>query len=136
MPRRSRLDATITFKNLAPEVVLKVVDKFVIQLEAQLADRHVTIEMTDAAKKYLSEIGYDRLLGARPLGRIMQEKIKQPLAEELLFGRLTQGGHTKIDIKDGKFIFDITPREVEEGAPKTPYGNDELVSDDGLMGVE
>lgn len=133
---RNRLDATITFKNLAPEVVLKVVDKFVIQLEAQLADRHVTIEMTDAAKKYLSEIGYDRLLGARPLGRIMQEKIKQPLAEELLFGRLTQGGHTKIDIKDGKFIFDITPREVEEGAPKTPYGNDELVSDDGLMGVE
>ena len=78
---RNRLDAIIAFSNLAPEIVAKVVDKFVMQLEAQLADRQVTIELTDAARGWLARKGYDPLYGARPLARIIQEYIKKPLAE-------------------------------------------------------
>ena len=84
---RNRLDAVITFAGLSPEIVARVVEKFVMQLEAQLADRNVTIELSSAAKEWLAERGYDRLYGARPLARVIQEYIKKPLAEELLFGR-------------------------------------------------
>src|ERR1700761_2957800 len=93
---RNRLDATITFGHLTPEVVGRVVEKFVMQLEAQLADRNVTIELSSAAKEWLAERGYDRLYGARPLGRVIQEHIKKPLAEELLFGKLVKGGAVKV----------------------------------------
>ena len=99
---RNRLDATITFAALTPEIVGRVVEKFVMQLEAQLADRNVTIELSSAAKEWLAERGYDRLYGARPLARVIQEHIKKPLAEELLFGRLVRGGAVKVTLKDGK----------------------------------
>src|SRR5690606_27892882 len=102
---RNRLDSIITFSNLTPEVVQKVVDKFVMQLEAQLADRSVTIELSAAARRWLGERGFDEHFGARPLGRVIQDKIKRPLAEELLFGRLTKGGLVKVDIVDDQPVF-------------------------------
>ncbi|MFH7811561.1 MULTISPECIES: ATP-dependent Clp protease ATP-binding subunit ClpA [Acetobacter] len=104
---RNRLDAVIPFAHLTQEIVGQVVEKFVLQLEAQLADRHVTIELSSAAKEWLAEKGYDRLYGARPLGRVIQESIKKPLAEELLFGRLAKGGAVKIGLKNGELAFDI-----------------------------
>ncbi len=105
---RNRLDATITFAGLTEEIVGRVVEKFVMQLEAQLADRNVTIELSSAAKEWLAERGYDRLYGARPLGRVIQEYIKKPLAEELLFGSLVHGGSVKVNLKEGKLDFEYT----------------------------
>ncbi len=93
---RNRLDAIIPFAALTPEIVGRVVEKFVMQLEAQLADRNVTIELSSAAKEFLAERGYEPLYGARPLGRVIQELIKKPLAEELLFGKLVKGGAVKV----------------------------------------
>ncbi len=98
---RNRLDAIVPFQNLSPKTVEKVVDKFVIQLEAQLSDKNVTIELSKSARKYLADKGYDVTMGARPLGRIIQERIKRPLAEEILFGKLENGGLVVIDY-DGK----------------------------------
>ena len=105
---RNRLDAIITFAGLTPEVVGSVVEKFVMQLEAQLADRNVTIELSSSAKEWLAERGYDRLYGARPLARVIQEYIKKPLAEELLFGRLVKGGGVKVTTKEGKLDFEFS----------------------------
>jgi ATP-dependent Clp protease ATP-binding subunit ClpA len=99
---RNRLDAVISFARLGKEVILQVVEKFVLQLEAQLLDRNVTIELTRPAAEWLADRGYDDKMGARPLGRVIQEHIKKPLAEELLFGKLTKGGIVKVGIKDGK----------------------------------
>ena len=113
---RNRLDATIAFAGLTPEIVGRVVEKFVMQLEAQLADRNVTIELSSAAKEWLAEKGYDRLYGARPLGRVIQEFIKKPLAEELLFGKLARGGSVKVSLKDGALEFDYVPAEVKESS--------------------
>ena len=93
---RNRLDAVIPFSGLPPEVIMKVVEKFVFQLEAQLADRGVTIELTDEATKWLAETGYDEKFGARPLARVIQEHIKKPLADELLFGKLLHGGTVRV----------------------------------------
>jgi ATP-dependent Clp protease ATP-binding subunit ClpA len=105
---RNRLDAVIGFAALTPEIVGRVVEKFVMQLEAQLADRNVTIELSSAAKEWLAERGYDRLYGARPLSRIIQEYIKKALAEELLFGKLAKGGAVKVTMKDGALDFEFT----------------------------
>ncbi len=116
---RNRLDATITFAGLTPEIVGRVVEKFVMQLEAQLADRNVTIELSSAAKEWLAERGYDRLYGARPLGRVIQEYIKKPLAEELLFGKLAKGGAVKVALKEGKLEFEYT----EAAAPPAKEGD-------------
>ncbi|MEQ8429690.1 MAG: ATP-dependent Clp protease ATP-binding subunit ClpA [Roseovarius sp.] len=99
---RNRLDAVISFAPLPKEVILQVVEKFVLQLEAQLLDRNVTIELTEPAAAWLGEKGYDDKMGARPLGRVIQEHIKKPLAEELLFGKLSKGGIVKVGVKDGK----------------------------------
>ena len=96
---RNRLDATITFQQLPMDVVYQVVTKFVMQLEAQLADRGVTFELTDAAVKWLAEKGYDQAMGARPLGRTIQEYIKKPLADEVLFGKLKRGGLVKVGVE-------------------------------------
>ncbi|MCX7932483.1 MAG: ATP-dependent Clp protease ATP-binding subunit ClpA [Rhodovarius sp.] len=109
---RNRLDAIIPFAPLTPEIVAQVVEKFVMQLEAQLADRNVTIELSSAAKEWLAERGYDPLYGARPLARVIQEHIKKPLADELLFGRLTKGGSVKVGLKDGELTFDIVENPV------------------------
>ncbi|MGP1257236.1 MAG: ATP-dependent Clp protease ATP-binding subunit ClpA [Kiloniellales bacterium] len=95
---RNRLDAIIPFSGLKPEIVAQVVEKFVLQLEAQLADRHVTIELSEAARRWLAEKGYEPLYGARPLGRLIQEHVKKPLAEELLFGHLADGGLVVVDL--------------------------------------
>ncbi|MDQ7081334.1 MAG: ATP-dependent Clp protease ATP-binding subunit ClpA [Paracoccaceae bacterium] len=99
---RNRLDAVISFAPLSKEVILKVVDKFVLQLEAQLMDRNVMIELTRPAAEWLADKGYDDRMGARPLARVIQEHIKKPLAEELLFGKLAKGGVIKVGLKDGK----------------------------------
>jgi ATP-dependent Clp protease ATP-binding subunit ClpA len=97
---RNRLDAVISFAPLPREVILQVVDKFVLQLEAQLMDRHVHIELSPEAANWLAEKGYDDRMGARPLARVIQEHIKKPLAEELLFGKLTKGGLVQVGVKD------------------------------------
>ena len=99
---RNRLDAVISFAPLPREVILQVVEKFVLQLEAQLMDRGVTIELTRPAAEWLAERGYDDKMGARPLARVIQENIKKPLAEELLFGKLAKGGVVKVAVKDGE----------------------------------
>jgi ATP-dependent Clp protease ATP-binding subunit ClpA len=83
-------------------VVTRVVDKFILQLELQLADRNVHIQLDDGAREWLTSKGYDKLYGARPMGRLIQEKIKQPLAEELLFGKLVHGGEVKVKLKEGE----------------------------------
>ncbi|MEO0817346.1 MAG: ATP-dependent Clp protease ATP-binding subunit ClpA [Pseudomonadota bacterium] len=101
---RNRLDATVMFGALSPEVIQRVVEKFVLQLEIQLSDRNVTISITDKAKDWLAERGFDSEMGARPLARTIQEHVKKPMAEELLFGKLAKGGEVKIDVarKDSK----------------------------------
>ena len=111
---RNRLDAIVGFAGLPIEVVAQVVDKFVIQLEAQLSDRGVAIELTATARAWLAEKGYDKHYGARPLARVIQQQIKQPLADELLFGRLAKGGLVRIDVKADKLDFEF------EGRPKAP----------------
>ncbi len=98
---RNRLDAVISFAPLPKEVIFQVVEKFVLQLEAQLMDRNVHIELTRAAAEWLGDKGYDSKMGARPLGRVIQEHIKKPLAEELLFGKLAKGGLVKVGVKNG-----------------------------------
>ncbi|MCW5699377.1 MAG: AAA family ATPase, partial [Rhodospirillales bacterium] len=113
---RNRLDAIVPFAGLSPEVVGLVVDKFVMQLEAQLADRQVTIELTSEARKWLVNKGYDQRYGARPLARVIQEYIKRPLAEELLFGRLAKGGLVQVKVEDGKILFDY-PDPNDAGPP-------------------
>ncbi|THD84967.1 ATP-dependent Clp protease ATP-binding subunit ClpA [Aliigemmobacter aestuarii] len=97
---RNRLDAVISFAPLAKDTILQVVEKFVMQLEAQLMDRGVHIELTPEAAKWLGDKGYDDKMGARPLARVIQENIKKPLAEELLFGRLQKGGVVRVAVKD------------------------------------
>ena len=104
---RNRLDATISFAPLSKEVILQVVEKFVLQLEAQLLDRGVSIELTRPAAEWLGEKGYDDKMGARPLGRVIQEHIKKPLAEELLFGKLTKGGLVRVALKAGQIDLQI-----------------------------
>ncbi|PQO24260.1 ATP-dependent Clp protease ATP-binding subunit ClpA [Rhodobacteraceae bacterium WD3A24] len=108
---RNRLDAVISFAPLSRDVILRVVEKFVIQLEAQLMDRNVTIELSDAAAHWLAEKGYDDKMGARPLARVIQEHIKKPLAEELLFGKLAKGGVVRVDVEDDAITLDISEPE-------------------------
>ncbi|HVN27728.1 MAG TPA: ATP-dependent Clp protease ATP-binding subunit ClpA, partial [Candidatus Binataceae bacterium] len=112
---RNRLDAVIPFAPLNPETIGRVVDKFIMQLEAQLGDRGVTIELSDAARQWLGKKGYDPSMGARPLSRIIQEHVKKPLADELLFGRLTKGGAVSIGVADDKLTFEYhAPRPGQE----------------------
>jgi len=109
---RNRLDAIIPFAPLGPESISRVVEKFVLQLEAQLTDRGVTFELTPDATAWLAERGYDSRFGARPLGRVIQEHIKKPLADEILFGELAKGGLVKVDTDpadDTRLDFHITP---------------------------
>jgi ATP-dependent Clp protease ATP-binding subunit ClpA len=115
---RNRLDAIVPFAYLPPAVVSRVVDKFILQLELQLADRGVHIELDDEARQWLTDRGYDKLYGARPMGRLVQEKIKQPLAEELLFGKLVNGGEVKVRIKDNAPAFEIVPAAPKPGKVK------------------
>ncbi|MBO9411044.1 MULTISPECIES: ATP-dependent Clp protease ATP-binding subunit ClpA [unclassified Ruegeria] len=104
---RNRLDAVISFAPLPKEVILQVVEKFVLQLEAQLMDRNVTFDLTPKAAEWLADKGYDDKMGARPLGRVIQEHIKKPLAEELLFGKLAKGGVVRVSVKKGDLNLEI-----------------------------
>ena len=117
---RNRLDAVISFAPLPKSVILQVVEKFVLQLEAQLMDRNVTIELTKPAAEWLAEKGYDDKMGARPLGRVIQEEIKKPLAEELLFGKLAKGGVVKVAVKDGKLTLDLSGPDNPRLSSKKP----------------
>lgn len=115
---RNRLDSVISFGALPKEVILQVVEKFVLQLEAQLMDRNVTIELTKPAAEWLAHKGYDDRMGARPLGRVIQEYIKKPLAEELLFGKLAKGGHVKVGVKDGEIDLRVEEAPSPRLSPK------------------
>jgi ATP-dependent Clp protease ATP-binding subunit ClpA len=117
---RNRLDAVISFGSLSKEVILKVVDKFIAQLEAQLMDRNVTFELTPAAAEWLGDKGYDDRMGARPLARVIQEHIKRPLAEELLFGKLAKGGLVKVSVKDGKIKLKLEKPESQKISRNKP----------------
>jgi ATP-dependent Clp protease ATP-binding subunit ClpA len=116
---RNRLDATITFAHLSPEIIAKVVEKFVLQLEAQLADRNVTIELSEEASRWLMASGYDELMGARPMARVIQEHIKKPLADEVLFGKLKDGGHARVVVVKDENGHDKLGFEYLDG-PVTP----------------
>ncbi|MFN3371082.1 MAG: ATP-dependent Clp protease ATP-binding subunit ClpA [Sphingomonadaceae bacterium] len=120
---RNRLDAIVPFDYLPPAIVARVIDKFIIQLEMQLAERDVHIALADEAKQWLIERGYDRLYGARPLGRLIQESIKRPLADELLFGKLVNGGEVRVHIKDDRPAFEIVP-----APPKSKRGRKKVAA--------
>ena len=118
---RNRLDAVISFAPLPKSVIMQVVEKFVLQLEAQLMDRNVHIELTPKAAEWLSDKGYDDKMGARPLGRVIQEHIKKPLAEELLFGKLAKGGLVKVTVKAGELHLKIEgPEKPRISGDKPP----------------
>ncbi len=112
---RNRLDAIIGFQHLTPEVVSHVVNKFIFRLESQLADRNVTITLDDLARKWLADRGYERANGARPLGRLIAEKIKRPLADEVLFGKLAKGGSVRVSVRNDELEFSFS----KTGAPAT-----------------
>ena len=115
---RNRLDATIQFKALDTTVILNVVDKFLIELESQLEAKKVSMTVSDTARRWLAEKGYDPKMGARPMARVIQDEIKQVIADELLFGELTNGGRVKIDIKDGGLHCQIVkPQKQKAEAP-------------------
>jgi ATP-dependent Clp protease ATP-binding subunit ClpA len=116
---RNRLDSIITFGHLTTEIIAKVVEKFVLQLEAQLADRDVTIELSDEAAKWLIDRGYDEQMGARPMARVIQEHIKKPLADEVLFGKLKDGGHVRVIVVKDETEGDQLAFEYLDG-PITP----------------
>jgi ATP-dependent Clp protease ATP-binding subunit ClpA len=106
---RNRLDAIVPFSYLPTEVISRVVDKFILQLELQLAEQNVHIQFDTDARAWLGERGYDKLYGARPMSRLIQEKVKQPLAEELLFGKLAHGGEVHVSVKENALAFELTP---------------------------
>jgi ATP-dependent Clp protease ATP-binding subunit ClpA len=115
---RNRLDAIVPFAYLGTETVSRVVDKFILQLELQLAEQNVHIQFDGDAREWLAKRGYDKLMGARPMARLLQEKVKQPLAEELLFGKLAQGGEVHISVKDAALAFELTPAAPRAAKPK------------------
>ncbi len=122
---RNRLDAIVTFNHLSPEVIAKVVEKFVLQLEAQLADRNVTIELSEEASRWLIANGYDELMGARPMARVIQEHIKKGLADEVLFGKLKGGGHVRVvvnkdDAGNNKLGFEFLEGPITPKPEKIP----------------
>ncbi|MDP1704018.1 MAG: AAA family ATPase, partial [Sulfurimicrobium sp.] len=110
---RNRLDATISFQSLDQEVILRVVDKFLMQLEEQLHEKKVEATFTDALKAYLAKHGFDPLMGARPMARLIQDTIRRALADELLFGRLVNGGHVTVDM-DGDAVLLRFDEELEK----------------------
>ena len=116
---RNRLDAVIPFAGLSKEIISRVVEKFIMQLEVQLGDRNVSIEISEEARSWIGSKGYDKNFGARPLARVVQEHVKKPLAEELLFGRLTGGGLVSIDIQDGELSFDYTNTKATDSGKVT-----------------
>ncbi|WP_336979198.1 ATP-dependent Clp protease ATP-binding subunit ClpA [Altererythrobacter fulvus] len=117
---RNRLDAIVPFAYLGQETVSRVVDKFILQLELQLAEQNVHIQFDSDARQWLGKRGYDKLYGARPMARLIQDKVKQPLAEELLFGKLVHGGEVHVSVKDDRLSFELTPAPPKEEKRKRP----------------
>ena len=115
---RNRLDAIVTFAPLQPEAVERVVDKFLAELDAQLAPRRVTLEVSPAARHWLAERGYDEVLGARPMARLIQQELKRVLADEMLFGQLRDGGRAEVDVRDGALVFRYAP--LKQAVTATP----------------
>jgi ATP-dependent Clp protease ATP-binding subunit ClpA len=115
---RNRLDATIFFDALSQEIIKQVVTKFLLELEGQVMDKHVTLEVSDAAKAWFAEHGYDKAFGARPMARLIQNTLKAPLANEILFGALQNGGVAHIDVEDDKIVVRCTPREIPAEAAR------------------
>jgi ATP-dependent Clp protease ATP-binding subunit ClpA len=118
---RNRLDATISFAALTHEVILRVVDKFLMQLEDQLHEKKVEASFTQALKDHLAKHGFDPLMGARPMARLIQDTIRRALADELLFGRLVDGGRLGVDVDDkGEIVLDIQPpKKSDKAKPET-----------------
>jgi ATP-dependent Clp protease ATP-binding subunit ClpA len=113
---RNRLDATVSFKPLDEVVIMRVVDKFLLQLETQLAEKKVDVTFTDELRKYLAKKGFDPLMGARPMQRLIQDMIRRALADELLFGRLTDGGRLTVGLDEKEEVtLDIQPLPKKEG---------------------
>jgi ATP-dependent Clp protease ATP-binding subunit ClpA len=110
---RNRLDAIVTFGNLTPDVMETIVDKFILQLEAQLAERRVAIALTPEARTWLGRKGYDPVYGARPLARIVQREVRDPLTDQILFGALEHGGTVTIGVADDRLTFDYEGRQPD-----------------------
>ena len=111
---RNRLDGIIWFKHLTQDIILQIVDKFVCDLQVQLDKKQVSMELSSTARKWLAEQGYDQAMGARPMARVIQEQLKKPLANEILFGRLIHGGDVRVDLVDNTLNFEYqSEREVE-----------------------
>ena len=118
---RNRLDATVSFKSLDEEIILRVVDKFLLELEGQLAEKKVEVTFTDGLRKHLAKKGFDPLMGARPMQRLIQDTIRRALADELLFGRLVEGGRLTVDVDaDGKPLLDIQPAKKSDKPKAEP----------------
>ena len=115
---RNRLDAIVQFQGLGFDHILRVVDKFVIELEMLLQEKHVSLSATPTARDWLAQHGFDPLMGARPMARLIQDKVKRPLADELLFGKLVNGGRVSIDVRDGELVVDAQA-EPERLLPAT-----------------
>ncbi len=111
---RNRLDAIVLFKPLEEATIAHVVDKFVIELESQLEEKHVTIEVDEQARKWIARHGFDKQMGARPMARVIQDHIKRPLADALLFGKLVGGGHLKVVVQDDKLAFELEDEQVAD----------------------
>ena len=124
---RNRLDSIIAFDHLTPEVVANVVNKFIFRLESQLADRNVTIQLDDKARKWLVDRGYDRANGARPMARLIAEKIKKTLADEVLFGKLAKGGTVKVSVEDSELSFQYS-KALGVGRQANSEADEELVN--------
>jgi ATP-dependent Clp protease ATP-binding subunit ClpA len=118
---RNRLDAIVSFRSLDEEIILRVVDKFLLQLESQLAEKKVEVTFTDGLRKHLAKKGFDPLMGARPMQRLIQDTIRRALADELLFGRLVDGGRLTVDVDaDGKPVLDISPPKKSDKPKAEP----------------
>ena len=116
---RNRLDATVSFKALDESIILRVVDKFLLQLEAQLGEKKVDVTFTDTLRTHLAKKGFDPLMGARPMQRLIQDTIRRALADELLFGRLVDGGRLTVDVDDkGEVLLEIQPPRNKNDKPK------------------
>jgi ATP-dependent Clp protease ATP-binding subunit ClpA len=115
---RNRLDAVVQFQPLGVDHILRVVDKFLIELETQLHEKSVSLSATPTARDWLAQHGFDPLMGARPMARVIQDRIKRPLADELLFGKLVAGGRVSVDVKDGDLVVDAQA-EPEKLLPAT-----------------
>jgi ATP-dependent Clp protease ATP-binding subunit ClpA len=125
---RNRLDGVVMFQPLKQSVMEKIVEKFVSELEVQLADRDITFDLSASATEFLGREGYDEKLGARPLGRVLQQQIKEPLADEILFGALENGGTVGVDFDGEKLLFTFEGKQIAESEP--PPAREESVADD------